>query len=243
MLNLLFNTLLTITPHNTQKRRRRKERTTYALWRRYSRLVTDPVHNPDQQSLTWAPELKLNFIRVNFLGETAFLRGIFCLEYPSRGNEKVNCHFANYRLSFRKLQIFISQTTDSHFVSFPCFLVIFCVLLGKAFRYYVQCFLVKCFSGVLKVQTKFGLRKYRWVSRQDFVEHGGQVISATKQPEILHVLLVATNDLLSESPNSIFGTSFFLRETMNSLPGTNKLAFTGSDKWDSCIRVSKMKNT
>ena len=28
MLNLLFNTLFTITPHNTQKRRRRKERTT-----------------------------------------------------------------------------------------------------------------------------------------------------------------------------------------------------------------------
>ena len=56
------------------------------------------------------------------------------------------------------------------------------------------------------------------VSRQDFVEHGGRVISAAKQPEILHVPLVATNDLLSESPNSIFGTSFFLRETMNSLP-------------------------
>ena len=66
------------------------------------------------------------------------------------------------------------------------------------------------------------------VSRQDFVEHGGRVISAAKQPEILHVPLVATNDLLSESPNSIFGTSFFLRETMNSLPGTNKLAFTES---------------
>ena len=29
--------------------------------------------------------------------------------------------------------------------------------------YYVQCFLVKCFSGVLKVQTKFGLQKHRWV--------------------------------------------------------------------------------
>ena len=29
MLNLLFNTLLTIKPHNKQKRRRRKERTTY----------------------------------------------------------------------------------------------------------------------------------------------------------------------------------------------------------------------
>ena len=53
------------------------------------------------------------------------------------------------------------------------------------------------------------------MSRQDFVEHGGRVISAAKQPEILHVPLVATNDLLSESPNSIFGTSFFLRETMN----------------------------
>ena len=90
------------------------------------------------------------------------------------------------------------------------------------------------------------------VSRQDFVKHGGWVISAAKQPEILHVPLVATNDLLWESPNSIFGTSFFLGETMNSLPGTNKLAFTGSDKWDnykesdkwdSYIRVSKMKNT
>ena len=66
------------------------------------------------------------------------------------------------------------------------------------------------------------------MSRQDFVEHGGRVISAAKQPEIVHVPLVATNDLLSESPKSIFGTSFFLRETMNSLPGTNKLTFTGN---------------
>ena len=42
MLNLLFNTLLTITPHNTQKRRRRKERTTYGPSRRYSWLITHP---------------------------------------------------------------------------------------------------------------------------------------------------------------------------------------------------------
>ena len=55
---------------------------------------------------------------LNFLGETAFLGGIFCLEYPSRRSEKVNCHFLNYRLSFRKLQIFISQTTDFHFVNY-----------------------------------------------------------------------------------------------------------------------------
>ena len=55
MLNLLFNTLLTITPHNTQKRRRRKERTTYGPLRRYWWLVTHPVLNPDGQGLTWVP--------------------------------------------------------------------------------------------------------------------------------------------------------------------------------------------
>ena len=37
---------------NTQKRRRRKERTTYGPLRRYSRLVTHPVLNPDRQGLT-----------------------------------------------------------------------------------------------------------------------------------------------------------------------------------------------
>ena len=108
MLNLLFNTLLTIIPHNTQKRRRRKERTTYGPLRRYSRLVTHPVRNPDRQGLTSAPELKLNFS-----GRHSFFEEIFSLEYPSRRNEKVNCHFVNYRLSFRKLQILISQTTES----------------------------------------------------------------------------------------------------------------------------------
>ena len=63
------------------------------------------------------PELKTLYVatktsriprNLNFLGETAFLGGNFCLEYPSRRSEKVNCHFVNYRLSFRKLQIFIS---------------------------------------------------------------------------------------------------------------------------------------
>ena len=55
---------------------------------------------------------------LNFLGETAFLGGIFCLEYPNRRSEKVNCHFLNYRLSFRKLQIVISQTADFHFANY-----------------------------------------------------------------------------------------------------------------------------
>ena len=48
----------------------------------------------------------------------AILGGIFCLEYPSRRTEKVNCHFVNYKLSFRKLHIFISQTTDFHFANY-----------------------------------------------------------------------------------------------------------------------------
>ena len=111
--NLRFNTLLTIISHNRQKRRRRKERTTYGPLRRYSQLVTHSVCNPHRQGLTWAPELKLNFS-----GRNSFFGEIFCLEYPIRRNEKVNCHFVNYRFSFRKLQILISQTTDFHFVSF-----------------------------------------------------------------------------------------------------------------------------
>ena len=70
------------------------------------------------------PELNLNFkcgnenVTYSAQGQTAFWGVIVCLEYPSRRSEKVNFYFANYRFSFRKLQIFISQTTDSHFVSF-----------------------------------------------------------------------------------------------------------------------------
>ena len=44
---------------------------------------------------------------------------------------------------------------------------------------------------------------------------------------LLHAMK-SGNELLSQSPISIFRTSFFLRETMNSLPGTNKLALTGN---------------
>ena len=70
------------------------------------------------------PELKLNFIRGNenvthsAQGEMAFLGRIFCLEYPCRRSERVNVYFANYRFSFRKLQIFISQITDFHFANY-----------------------------------------------------------------------------------------------------------------------------
>ena len=55
---------------------------------------------------------------LNLLGETTLLGGIFCVEYPSRHSEKVNCHFLNYRLSSRKLKIVISQTTDCHFTNY-----------------------------------------------------------------------------------------------------------------------------
>ena len=47
-----------------------------------------------------------------------FRLGIFCFEYPRRRSGKGNFYFANYRFSFRKLQIFISQTTDSHFANY-----------------------------------------------------------------------------------------------------------------------------
>ena len=52
MPNMLFNTLLTITPHNMQKRRRRKERTTNGPFQQYSLFVTYPVLNLDRQGLT-----------------------------------------------------------------------------------------------------------------------------------------------------------------------------------------------
>ena len=58
-------------------------------------------------------------LNLNFLGETAFLEGIFCLEYPNiHVSQTTDFHFANYRFSFRKLQISISQTTDFHFANY-----------------------------------------------------------------------------------------------------------------------------
>ena len=71
---LLFNTLLQITAHNTQKRRKRKERTCMDLhkWpsRRYSRKVTHPILNPNRQGLTWVP--LPNRVSRGLLGDTYF---------------------------------------------------------------------------------------------------------------------------------------------------------------------------
>ena len=72
------------------------------------------------------PELHLNFIRGNEFETSRIPRkakrfyrwGIFCFEYPRRRSGKGNVYFANYRFSFRKLQIFISQTTDFHFANY-----------------------------------------------------------------------------------------------------------------------------
>ena len=72
MLNVLFNTLLTITLHNTQKRRRRRERTTYGPLTRYSPLVTRPVRNPDRQGLTCVP--LPNRVSRRLLRDTYFYR-------------------------------------------------------------------------------------------------------------------------------------------------------------------------
>ena len=47
-----------------------------------------------------------------------FRWGIFCFEYPRRRSGKGNVYFANYSFSFRKLQIYISQTTDFRFANY-----------------------------------------------------------------------------------------------------------------------------
>ena len=54
MLNLLFNTLLTITPHNTKKRRRRrKERTTYGQCPDYAHMRASSVFSAkDNRTVT-----------------------------------------------------------------------------------------------------------------------------------------------------------------------------------------------
>ena len=73
----------------------------------------------------------LNFIRCN--ENVTHLGGNFLFrisEYPQRERKCSFCklqifisqttdsHFSNYRFSFRKLQIFISQTTDFHFANY-----------------------------------------------------------------------------------------------------------------------------
>ena len=58
-------------------------------------------------------------LNLNFLDKTAFLEGIFRLEYPNiHVSQTTDFHFANYRFPFRKLQIPISQTTDFHFANY-----------------------------------------------------------------------------------------------------------------------------
>ena len=81
----------------------------------------------------------LNFIRGNenvthsARGETVFLGGnfLFRISEYTQGERKcpfrklqifisqtTDSHFANYKFSFRKLQIFISQTADFHFANY-----------------------------------------------------------------------------------------------------------------------------
>ena len=72
-----------------------------------------------------------------------FLFGIF----PSRRSEKGNVYFANYIFSFRRLQVFISQTTDFHFVSLHF------VSFGFLSQSTVSRFLV-CWCLVVRVKRK-----------------------------------------------------------------------------------------
>ena len=50
--------------------------------------------------------------------KSTFSRGLSFRKLQIFISQTTDSHFANYRFSFRKLQIFISQTTDFHFVSF-----------------------------------------------------------------------------------------------------------------------------
>ena len=68
----------------------------------------------------------LHFIRGNenvthsAQGETVFLGGNFLFRISEYTQRERKCSFRNlnYRFSFRKLQILISQTTDSHFANY-----------------------------------------------------------------------------------------------------------------------------
>ena len=77
-----------------------------------------------------------------------------------------------------------------------CFLGVFWRIIRQSIRVHVQCFSCQVFfRGVEGSNEVWTSKTLLGVSPQDFVEHGGRVISADKQPEILHVPLVATNYL------------------------------------------------
>ena len=73
------------------------------------------------------------FALSEFSGRNGFLEGNFLFRISEKTqresklsfrklqiviSQTADFHFANYRFSFRKLQIFISQTTDSHFANY-----------------------------------------------------------------------------------------------------------------------------
>ena len=50
--------------------------------------------------------------------KSAFSRGFSFRKLQIFISQTTDSHFANYRFSFRKLQVLISQTTDSHFANY-----------------------------------------------------------------------------------------------------------------------------
>ena len=74
---------------------------------------------------------------------------------------------ANHRFSFRKLQIFISQTTDFHFVSFHFvsfgfvsqstisqpYVVLFCLLLSEADLNLIYLWLIKSLQHLVEINS------------------------------------------------------------------------------------------
>ena len=103
---------------------------------------------------------------LNLVGETTLLGGIFCLEYPSRRSEKVNCHFLNYRLSFRKLKIVISQTADFHFANYRLsFRKLQIVISQTADFHFANCrFSFRKLQSFISQTTDFHFVLFRFVS-------------------------------------------------------------------------------
>ena len=89
MIHMLFNTLFKVTPHNRQKRRKRKERIKLGPSRRCSRWVTHPVPNPARQGLTWGALLK-NRVSRELLRDTYFKFMLRCCTWIIFGVEIVH---------------------------------------------------------------------------------------------------------------------------------------------------------
>ena len=93
---------------------------------------------------------------------------------------------------------------------------------GPVFRHSIQTMCTVCFREDF---FRFLEGVNRIFNKKTFPEplynHDGRVICAAQHCKMLHVQDLAVHKPFSGSCNSLRGTKYFLRETMNSLRGTN----------------------